>query len=108
MVGGGVRGKDAGTAHGTIDQVGDTMRVFHLSTEGSLQGGDKNIENIVGKDENGIINEYPMRNFIRFIKGIFVRNLDMEDLKGEGKWYLGKGEIGGRRLGKCCLKLILP
>jgi len=84
MVGGGVRGKGAGIALGTIDRVGDTMRVFHLFTEGSLQGGETNIENVVGKDENGITNEYPMRNFIRCIKGIFVRNLDIEGPKGEG------------------------
>ena len=83
MVGGGVSGKDAGIAHGTIDLVGDTTRVFHLSTEGFLRGGEKNIENIVGKAENGITNESPMRNFMRFIKGIFVKNLDMEDLKRE-------------------------
>ena len=33
VVGGGVRGKDAGIAHGTIAQVGGPMRVSHLSME---------------------------------------------------------------------------
>ena len=84
MAGGGVRGKDAGIAHGTIDQVGHTMRVFRLSMDGFLQGGEKIIEHIAGKAGNGIIKEYPMRNFMRCIKGISVKNLGMEDMEREG------------------------
>ena len=41
------------------------------------------IEAIVGMADHGTINGCPMRNFERFIKGMFVRNLDMEDMKGE-------------------------
>jgi hypothetical protein len=76
MVGGGVRGKDAGIAHGTIAQVGATMMVFHLFMEEYLQDGEMNIGSIVGKAENGIINEYLTRNFNRCGKGRFVSNLD--------------------------------
>jgi hypothetical protein len=76
MVGGGVCGKDAGIAHGTIAQVGATIMPFHPFTEEYLQDGEMNIENTVGMAKNGIINEYHTRNFDRTIKGMFVRNLD--------------------------------
>ena len=76
MVGGGVRGKDAGIAHGTIVQVGPTILVFHLFMEEYLHGGEMNIGSIVGMAENGIINEYLIRNFNRSIKGMFVGNIE--------------------------------
>jgi len=76
MVGGGVRGKDAGIAHGTIAQVGDTIMGFHLFMEEYLQDGEVNIESIVGMGRNGIINEYLTQNFNRCTKGMFVSNLD--------------------------------
>jgi len=76
MVGGGVRGKDAGIAHGTIAQVGDTIMVFHLFMEEYLQDGEVNIKSIVGMGRNGIINEYLTQNFNRCTKGMFVSNLD--------------------------------
>ena len=77
--------EDAGIAHRTIVQVGDTMQVSHLSMEEFLTVGGKTIGIIVGMDENGIINRYLMRNFERYMKGMFVRNLDMEDVRGEDK-----------------------
>jgi len=89
MVGGGVSGKDAGIAHRTIAQVGATIMVFHLFMEEYLQDGEMIIETIVGKAENGIINEYLTDNFKRTGKGIFVSNLEedlnihMKDMKGE-------------------------
>jgi hypothetical protein len=54
-----------------------------------LQDGEMIIETIVGKAENGIINEYLTDNFKRTGKGIFVSNLEedlnihMKDMKGE-------------------------
>ncbi len=76
MVGGGVLGKGAGTAHGIINQVGDTIMGFQLSTEGCLQDGGMITGRIVGMTGNGIINEYLTRNFNRFIKGIIGNNPD--------------------------------
>ena len=55
-----------------------------------LTGGGKIIGIIVGMDENGIINRYLMRNFERYMKGMFVRNLDMEDMRGEDKLEIVK------------------
>ena len=83
MVGGGVRGEGAGIGHGTIAQVGAIIMVFHLFMEEYHQDGEMTIETIVGMVDHGTTNGYRMRNLKRFIKGIFVRNLDMEDLKGE-------------------------
>ena len=85
MVGGGVRGKDAGIAHGTIAQAGDTMRVSHLFMEGCLPDGERIIGNIVGMGENGIISEYLIRNFNESIKGMFVNNLDHNLKLGHSK-----------------------
>ena len=68
--------------------------VFHLFMEEYLQDGEMTIETIVGKVENGIINEYLIRNFNRSIKGMFVRNLGMEDLKGEGNLNVVKNCYG--------------
>jgi len=76
MVGGGVRGKDAGIGHGTIAQVGATMMVFHLFMEEYLQDGEMNIGSIVGKAENGIINEFLTRNFNKCGTGMLGSNLD--------------------------------
>ena len=41
-----------------------------------LQDGEMNIGSIVGMGENGIINDYLIRDFNRSIKGMFVSNLD--------------------------------
>ena len=41
------------------------------------------IETIAGMGDRGTTNGYPMRNFERFMKGMFVRNLDIEDLREE-------------------------
>jgi len=76
MAGGGVRGKDAGIAHGTIAQVGDTIMVFHLFIEEYIQDGEMTTERIVGMAESGIINEYLTRSFERCGKGIIVSNPD--------------------------------
>ena len=57
MVGGGVRGKDAGIAHGIIAQGGHIIMVSHLFMEEYLQDGEMNIGSIVGMAGNGIINE---------------------------------------------------
>jgi len=42
-------------------------------------------------DGNGITNGYPMHNFERFIKGMFVRNLGTENMKGEDRPTLEEG-----------------
>ena len=76
MAGGGVRGKDAGIAHRTIVQVGAIIMVFHPFMEEYHQDGEMTIETIVGMVDHGTTNGYPMRNFNRFIKGMFVSNLD--------------------------------
>jgi hypothetical protein len=76
MVGGGVRGKDAGIAHGTIAQVGATIMVFHLFMEEYLRGGEMTIETIVGMVEHGTTNDYLTQNFRRSIKELFKRNLN--------------------------------
>jgi hypothetical protein len=57
MVGGGVRGKDAGIAHGTIAQVGATIMVFHLFMGEYRRDGEMTIETIVGKVKNGTTND---------------------------------------------------
>ena len=59
MVGSGVRGKGDGIAHGTIAQVGVTIRTFLLFMVGSPQVGRTTIGNNVGKDISGNNNEYP-------------------------------------------------
>lgn len=58
MVGGGVRGKGVGIAPGTIVQVGFTISTFHHFIGEYHQVGDITIENIVGEDIRGTINEY--------------------------------------------------
>ena len=52
MVGGGVRGKDAGIDHRTIAQVGAIIMGFHPFMEEYHQGGERTIETIVGKEKN--------------------------------------------------------
>jgi hypothetical protein len=49
-----------------------------------LTDGGKTIGIIVGMGRHGITMGYPMHNFERCIKGMFVRKLDIESLKGEG------------------------
>jgi hypothetical protein len=58
-VGGGVCGKADGTARVTIMQVGATIETLHLFIEGYQQVGGTTIGRIVGKGNNGTINEYP-------------------------------------------------
>ena len=58
------------------------------------QDGEMTIETIVGMVGHGTTNGYPIRNFNRFIKGMFVRNLDMEDLKGEDNLNVVKNCYG--------------
>ena len=48
------------------------------------------IEAIVGMADHGTINGCPMRNFERFIKGMFGRKLDIEDLKGGDNLIVAK------------------
>ena len=62
-VGGGVRGKDAGIARGTIIQVGATIETSHLFMHGYPQAGGITIGSIIGKGINGTINEYLTNKF---------------------------------------------
>jgi hypothetical protein len=59
MVGGGVRGKDAGIARGTMTQAGSTIEGFHPFMKGYRQVGGMTIGSIVGEGINGTTNEYP-------------------------------------------------
>ena len=63
MVGGGVRGKGAGIAHGTIAQVGVTIEAFHLFMYGYPQVGGLITGSIVGEGINGITSEYLISSF---------------------------------------------
>jgi hypothetical protein len=63
VVGGGVRGKGAGIARGTIVQVGTTIETFHLFIERYHQVGGMTIGGIGGKIINGTPNEYPTKKF---------------------------------------------
>lgn len=68
MVGGGVRGEDAGIAHATTTQVGSTLGASHLSMDGYPQVGGIITEIIVGEDINGITIE----SLTTSLKGIGV------------------------------------
>jgi hypothetical protein len=59
MAGGGVRGKDDGTARGTTIQVGVTFKASHLFTDRFHQVGGMTIGSVIGKDINGTTNGYP-------------------------------------------------
>ena len=63
MVGGGVRGKGAGIAHGTMTQVGPTIKGSHLFMEGYRQGGGMTTGIIGGKDIHGTTSEYLTNKF---------------------------------------------
>jgi hypothetical protein len=65
MVGGGVRGEDAGIAHGTMTQVGPTIKAFHRFMQGYLQVGGMTTGIIAGEGSHGITNEYLRNNFDR-------------------------------------------
>jgi hypothetical protein len=65
VVGGGVRGKENGIAHGTMIQVGATIEGVHLFTEVYPQVGGMIIGRIVGKGINGINKECPTSKFNR-------------------------------------------
>ncbi len=58
MVGGGVRGKGAGIAHGTMAQVGATIEAFHPFIEEYHQDGGMITGSIVGEGIRGTTNEY--------------------------------------------------
>jgi hypothetical protein len=61
MVGGGVLGKDGGITHGTITQVGNTIKTFRLFIERYRQVGGMTIGSVVGEGINGTTNEYPTK-----------------------------------------------
>jgi hypothetical protein len=63
MVGGGVRGKDVGIAHGTTTQVGPTIKGFPLFMQGYPQAGGMTTGIIVGEGIRGTINEYLINKF---------------------------------------------
>jgi hypothetical protein len=63
MAGGGVRGKAAGIAHGTITQVGPTIEAFHHFIQVYRRVGGMTTELVVGEDINGITSEYHNNNF---------------------------------------------
>ena len=59
MVGGGVRGKGAGIAHGTTIQAGSIITASHLFTEEYLRAGGITTGTIAGKGNRGTTTEYP-------------------------------------------------
>ena len=63
MVGGGICGKGAGIAHGTIVQVGFTNEAFHLFMYGYPRVGGLITGNIVGEGMNGTISKYLISSF---------------------------------------------
>jgi hypothetical protein len=63
MAGGGVRGKGAGIAHGTIMQVGPIIKTFHLFIERYRQAGGMITGIIAGKGINGTTSEYPTSKY---------------------------------------------
>jgi hypothetical protein len=63
VVGGGVRGKENGTARGAMIQVGATIEGLHLFIEVYPQVGGMTIGKIVGKGINGTTKEYPTNKF---------------------------------------------
>jgi hypothetical protein len=63
VVGGGVRGKDAGTARITMIQVGATIEGVHLFTEVYPQVGGMTTWKIVGKGIRGTNKEFPTSKF---------------------------------------------
>jgi hypothetical protein len=58
MVGGGVRGRDVGTAHGTTTQAGTTIKEFHPFMDGYTQTGKITTGIIIGEGIGGTTNEY--------------------------------------------------
>jgi hypothetical protein len=63
MVGGGVRGKGAGIAHGTITKVGSTIKGSHPFIQGYRQVGGMTTGIVVGEDINGTTGESLTNNF---------------------------------------------
>jgi hypothetical protein len=63
VAGGGVRGKDDGTAHVTITQGGPTIEAFQLSIEKYPQTGGMTTEITSGEDINGITSKYLINRF---------------------------------------------
>ena len=63
MVGGGVPGKGAGIAHGTMTQVGSTIKGSHPFMQGYRQVGGMTTGIIVGEDINGTTSEYLTNKF---------------------------------------------
>ena len=63
MVGGGVLGKGAGIAHGTMAQVGLTTDAFHLFMYGYPQVGGMITGSVVGAGIHGTTNEYLISSF---------------------------------------------
>jgi hypothetical protein len=63
MDGGGVRGKGAGIAHGTMTRVGSTTEGFHPFIQESRQVGGMTTGSIVGEDINGTTKGYLTNNF---------------------------------------------
>jgi hypothetical protein len=63
MVGGGVCGKAAGIAHGTMIQIGFTIKASHPFMCGYRRVGGMITEIIVGEDSNGTTSEYLSNNF---------------------------------------------
>jgi len=63
MVGGGVRGKDAGIAHGTMTQVGSIIKALRRSIDRYPQVGGMTTGVIGGEGIRGITNEYLTNKF---------------------------------------------
>jgi hypothetical protein len=63
MAGGGVHGKGAGIAHGTITQVGSTIEVSHHFIGMYRRVGGMTTELIVGEDSNGTTSVYLTNSF---------------------------------------------
>ena len=65
MAGGGVRGTEDGTAHGTIVQAGVTIEAFRLFTAAYRQAGGMTTGSVAGEEINGTTSGYNTRSFNR-------------------------------------------
>jgi hypothetical protein len=63
VAGGGVRGKGAGIAHGTIARVGLTIEAFHLFIHGYPRAGGIITGSIVGESIDGTTSAYLISSF---------------------------------------------
>jgi len=61
--GGGVPGRDGGTAPITTTEAGPIINTNRISTDIFLRAGEMTTEIIIGKDTGGITDAFPIRKF---------------------------------------------